>query len=50
MVLEIIFYDKKPDSLYPPLLVPALLGLVVSFGLDALLYFSEKPANFKKAA
>jgi hypothetical protein len=47
MVMEIIFYLTKTDSLYPPLLVPALLGLVVSLWFGYLTYFSEKPAELQ---
>jgi PAS domain S-box-containing protein len=45
---KLYLFDKKPDSLYPPLLVPALLGLVVSLWFGYLTYILvKKPAELQ---
>jgi hypothetical protein len=45
---KLYLFDKKPDSLYPPLLVPALLGW--SLWLDATYILVKNLPNFKHKA
>ena len=45
---KLYLFDKKPNSLYPPLLVPALLGLVVSLWFGYLTFLLvKKPAELQ---